>query len=61
MLQDFDGVSVDYVTVPGWKKPIVDCRKFEELPEKAQNYVNKIQELLGLKGEYYDGIRYFFH
>ena len=50
LAQDFEGVSVDYITVPGWKKPIVDCRKFEDLPDNAQSYVNKIQELLGIKG-----------
>ena len=51
LFQDFDGVTVDYITLPGWKKPIVDCRKFEDLPENAQSYVNKIQELLGVKGK----------
>jgi len=45
----FQGVSVEYVTMPGWKTSIVDCRKFSELPENAQKYVKKIEELLGLK------------
>jgi len=44
----FNGVTVDYVTMPGWKTPIVDCRKFDQLPENAQKYVKKIEELLGL-------------
>ena len=40
-------IKVDYVTMPGWKTPIVDCRKFDQLPENAQKYVKKIEELLG--------------
>ena len=31
----------------GWSEDITGCRKFEELPDTAQNYVNKIEELVG--------------
>ena len=58
-LQAFAGVTVDYITLPGWKQPIVDCRKFEELPANAQKYVNKIQELLGVQGGL--NLLFFFH
>jgi hypothetical protein len=41
---------VEYITLPGWKTSICDCRSFQELPENAQKYVLKIEELLGIKG-----------
>jgi len=44
----FTGVSVEYVTMAGWKTSIVNCRKFEELPDAAQKYIQKIEQLLGL-------------
>lgn len=46
--QDFEGVSVEYVTLPGWKQDISKCRVFEEMPANAQNYVLKIEEILGV-------------
>ena len=44
----YDGVSVEYITMPGWKTDISKIRKFEDLPQNAQNYVRKIEELLGV-------------
>ena len=44
--QDFEGVSVEFVTLPGWKSDISKCRTFEELPENARKYVLKIEEIL---------------
>ncbi|XP_075678212.1 adenylosuccinate synthetase [Dermatophagoides pteronyssinus] len=44
---DLEKVTVNYVTLPGWKCSISDCRQFDDLPEKAQNYVRKIESLLG--------------
>ena len=34
-----------YIEMPGWKTSIAHCRSFEELPEAAQNYVSRIEEL----------------
>lgn len=48
--KDFDGVSVEYITLPGWESDISGCKKFESLPQNAQNYVKKIEELLGIPG-----------
>jgi adenylosuccinate synthase len=45
-------VEVVYETVPGWKKDITKCRYFGELPEKAQNYVKRIEDILGVKIEF---------
>merc|ERR1719288_312287 len=44
----YEGVEVEYITMPGWKPSISKIRKFEELPVNAQNYVKKIEELLGV-------------
>lgn len=37
---------MSYITVPGWQTPITECRSFDQLPENAQLYVKKIEELL---------------
>jgi len=44
--QDYVGVSCEYITLPGWKSDITQCRSFEELPNNAQLYVKKIEEVL---------------
>lgn len=37
-----------YEELPGWKTDITGCRTFDELPEKAQEYVKFIEELAGV-------------
>lgn len=37
-----------YEELPGWQCDITGCRTFEELPEKAQEYVKFIEELAGV-------------
>merc|ERR1711894_87704 len=44
--QEFEGVSVEYTTLPGWKASIAKCTKFENLPENAKLYVKTIEEHL---------------
>ena len=44
----YEGVEVEYITMPGWKTSISKVRKFEDLPINAQNYILKIEELLGI-------------
>ena len=46
--QDFENVTVDYVTLPGWKCDITQCRRFEELPANAKAYVTKIESVLNV-------------
>ncbi|EDV24360.1 uncharacterized protein TRIADDRAFT_26635 [Trichoplax adhaerens] len=41
-------VEVEYITMPGWKQNISLCRKFSDLPENAQAYILKIEELSGI-------------
>lgn len=47
-IQAFDGISVEYITMKGWKTPISGCKTFDELPAEAQDYIHKIEELLGI-------------
>ncbi len=36
-----------YETLPGWSGNITGCRSFEELPREAQNYVRRLEQLMG--------------
>lgn len=45
--------EVDYIEMPGWKGvDITGVREFGELPENAQKYVLKIEELVGVPVRY---------
>lgn len=37
-----------YEELPGWNEDITGCRTFEELPEKAQEYILYLEELAGV-------------
>ena len=39
-------------TVPGWHCDITGVRRFEDLPPAAQNYVTRLEELVGCKIKY---------
>lgn len=41
-----DDIEVEYITLPGWDTDISSCRKFEDLPENAQNYVAFLEKEL---------------
>ena len=43
-----ESVNVEYVTLPGWKQSISDCRTFDSLPAEAQAFVKKAEELVGV-------------
>lgn len=45
MLEDLEKVIPVYETFPGWKEDITGCKKFSDLPENAQKYINRLQEL----------------
>ncbi len=42
--------SVDplYESMPGWQESTSDCRTWDDLPEKARSYLNRISELTGV-------------
>ncbi len=37
-----------YEELPGWKEDLRNCRSFEELPENAKKYIDKIEASLGI-------------
>lgn len=47
---DLARVQVSYVTLPGWKQNISKCRRFEELPIRAQEYVRMVEQLCEVPG-----------
>jgi adenylosuccinate synthase len=51
-LQDLERVNAKIITVRGWQEDIAQCRKFSELPELAQRYVEKIEELTEVPVKY---------
>jgi len=51
-LKELDKVSVEFETLAGWKEDISKVTKFEDLPVAAQNYVKRVEELLGVPIEY---------
>jgi adenylosuccinate synthase len=42
-----EGVECLYETLPAWREDIGGCRRFEELPQAARDYVRRIEELVG--------------
>ncbi|GAA1086798.1 adenylosuccinate synthase [Tsukamurella spumae] len=46
---DFHHATPIYETMPGWWEDISECRTFEDLPQNAQNYVLRLEELSGAR------------
>ena len=38
-----------YETLPGWKPEITHCRRYDELPVEAKKYVQRLEQLAGVK------------
>lgn len=38
-----------YETMPGWEQDTTKCRSWDELPLAAQNYLNRLSELVDVK------------
>jgi adenylosuccinate synthase len=48
---DLDALSsaeVVFETLPGWKEDISACREWDDLPENARRYVERVEELAGV-------------
>lgn len=46
---DFHHAQPVFETLPGWTEDLSQARSFEELPENAQNYVRRLEELAGCR------------
>ncbi|QNE90209.1 adenylosuccinate synthase [Corynebacterium incognita] len=49
---DFHHAEPIFETMPAWEEDISGCRTFEELPQKAQDYVLRLEELSGCRMSY---------
>ncbi|MCP4970091.1 MAG: adenylosuccinate synthase [Arcobacter sp.] len=48
MPSDLESVKPIYEDISGWDS-VVGCREFDKLPENAKKYINRIEELTGVK------------
>lgn len=46
-VDDLKRIQPVYETLPGWQQEITDVRKYEDLPAKARNYLDRIAEVVG--------------
>lgn len=47
-LKELNSCEPVYEELPGWDEDITGVKKFEDLPVNAQNYVNRLAELVGV-------------
>ena len=47
-LKDLETCEAVYETLPGWETDISGIRKYEDLPENARKYVERIAEVTGV-------------
>ncbi len=47
-LKEINRCKPVYEEFPGWDEDITGVRNFEDLPVNAQNYVNRLAELVGV-------------
>ena len=46
---EYESYDVKYIEMPGWKTDTTQVKSFEDLPKEAQDYILKIQKLVGVK------------
>ncbi|NLZ56922.1 MAG: adenylosuccinate synthase, partial [Corynebacterium sp.] len=49
---EFHHAKPIFETMPAWDEDITGCRTFEDLPQKAQDYVRRLEELSGARFSY---------
>lgn len=47
-IEDYERCTPNYETLPGFKEDITNVTKLEELPKEAKQYLERIEELLGI-------------
>ena len=45
-------MSIEYITMPGWKSSIAGCKVYEDLPPNAKKYIETIEQYLNIPGIY---------
>jgi adenylosuccinate synthase len=46
-VEDLENLTPVYETLPGWNTPTNNCREWSDLPENAQRYIKRVEELIG--------------
>jgi adenylosuccinate synthase len=46
--RELEGAAPHYELMEGWRCPLGDVKRFEDLPERARAYVLRIEELIGV-------------
>ncbi|WP_273353119.1 adenylosuccinate synthase [Corynebacterium resistens] len=49
---EFHHATPIYETMPAWEEDITGCKTFEELPQRAKDYVKRLEELSGCRISY---------
>ncbi|KAA0445170.1 MAG: adenylosuccinate synthase [Candidatus Thioglobus sp.] len=47
-VRDYAAANPVYIEMPGWKKSTIGIQSFDHLPQQAQDYIRKIEELSNL-------------
>lgn len=47
-LKDLERAKPTYEEMPGWQQDISNCKRWEDLPENAQRYFERVEELIGV-------------
>lgn len=47
-IKEYDKCKPNYIEMPGWDEDISHVTSFEELPENAKRYLEKIEEIMGV-------------
>ncbi|MGC6427305.1 MAG: adenylosuccinate synthase [Akkermansiaceae bacterium] len=50
--EHWDTIKPIYQELPGWKCDTTDCRSYDELPQRAKDYLARIEELTGAPVSY---------
>lgn len=48
-LEELEQCEPVYEELPGWEGDISSCRSYDELPENAKKYIERIEQLIGCK------------
>jgi adenylosuccinate synthase len=48
-LPDIENIEPKFKTMPGWQQSLENCNSFEDLPSNAKEYLNFVQEYLGVE------------
>jgi len=45
-LEELAQIEVEYESLPGWKTSIANCKNFNDLPNEAKKYIERLEEIL---------------